>query len=136
MSRRGEDAGGPGAFLLAEMAVRAEKNGRPRPCRSLGWLGARRDRLPRAGGSNLHRARPPSTDDTMEANDLQSDETLELEAPLDPIEGDYDFDEDVADDDFDDDDDDDDDEDDDDFDDDEEEDDDDDEDDAPDSDDD
>jgi ribonuclease E len=50
---------------------------------------------------------PPSTDDTMEANDLQSDEPLDLEPASAPLEGDYDFDEDVADDDFEDDDDDD-----------------------------
>jgi hypothetical protein len=45
----------------------------------------------------------------MEANDLHDDEALAPEAALDPVDGDYDFDEEIADDDFDDDDDDDDD---------------------------
>ena len=106
-SRSQEVGKPPGVFLLAEMAVRAEKNGRTRPGCSEGEPGERRERLPRAARTNPHRARPPSTDDTMEANDLQNDELLDLEAAAAALDGDYDFDEDVADDDFDDDDDDD-----------------------------
>ncbi|HVS19778.1 MAG TPA: hypothetical protein VMT18_14330 [Planctomycetota bacterium] len=58
-----------------------------------------RTRLSQPQGRDGTALERPSTHDTMEANDLLSDEALELESILSPLDGDYDFDDDVVDDD-------------------------------------
>jgi integrase/recombinase XerD len=103
----GRSVGPPAFFCLQKRGCARKRTTGPGPAVPVeGWVRAASG-SPEPPGRTRTAPDPPSTDDTMEANDLQSDEPLDLEPASAPLEGDYDFDEDVADDDFEDDDDDD-----------------------------